>query len=376
MDDGPAGHVPGTPAVAPLRRIRGRYDAVKSHFDAWRLGEAADGLLVPESRIYDYVSPATVGGLKCTKYSCDGVLEPHYEASSHGLFVADIVNDLAPEAEISIYRVLNNDNGGDMATVAAAVEDAVREARRRGLRLVINASLGIAPPLEIMEQVLADDECFYGRFGSLQAAIQSSIPPMRNAAADVAALKTSGIVNGAGDGFAGIVSAIEHVFSFRNVGDVLVVAATGNDSCSDSRRAAPRMPAAVPGVLGTAAFIPNPGGHGRWRMAPYSNDDELLPGNDGIGAFGGAVIERTGDTDTADAMVGLYVSDTFPDADQTPNDTGLAAWAGTSFAAPIAAGFAACVWSSDTSLTGHQVRQAIAYDRGGRPRGHLPFLQR
>jgi hypothetical protein len=136
----------------PLGRIRAFRDRLRrAGVVNPRLDDAAEGRIVPPERIHDYVSgaPPTV---PCVHLLCDHTIEPPYELSSHGLFIADIVNDIAPEAELSVYRVLTDDGACDLMTLARAVQDAVAEAD--GAPLILNLSLGFAPSLPLVEAFL------------------------------------------------------------------------------------------------------------------------------------------------------------------------------------------------------------------------------
>jgi subtilisin family serine protease len=177
----------------------------------------------------------------------------------------------------------------------------------------------------------------------------------------------------------------------------LLVAAAGNDSCNDRARLGPRLPAALDGALAVSAFVRDARNGSAMQIADYSNDDDCLPHNDGIGAFGGNVrqavlahgaaaaaggqVQQYAETDRAQELVGLYVGDAYP-ADRphsapAENTTGWAGWAGTSFATPVAAGFAACLWSENPDLTARGVRDSIVYNPDGTEREleYLPLIQ-
>lgn len=376
----------------------------------WRLTEAIDGALVAPERIHNHVRARrdADGDQRCVSYGCESFLESYYEMSSHGLFVADVAKDLAPSATLAVYRVMNAQGIGRMTDIAEAIEDAIAEAERACLKLVINASLGVGPPPWVANLILQDRDCFAtdGGLGRLMQTIQTQ----RNrfgftaeaAAATRAAgartyhnlLTNDGIVQGTS--FTGPLRVVEALLSVSGENDVLLVGAAGNDSCNHMRRFGPRLPAAFDGALAVSSFIPDPR-TGRLIMTDYSNDDDCFPNNDGIGAFGGDVIPAQtpalrGGTPGAPArfpttrrypsVMGLFVADDYPalqpGGGEARNATGWARWSGTSFAAPVASGFAADLWSADETLTGRQVRDTIVY-RYGRPPAEwaesLPFVQ-
>jgi subtilisin family serine protease len=76
-------------------------------------------------------------------------------------------------------------------------------------------------------------------------------------------------------------------------------------------------------------------------------------------------------------MVGVYASDRIPADGAEMNDTGLASWAGTSFATPVAAGLAACIWSARPELSADEVlAKVVALCRDGNgQRRPLPFVR-
>ena len=81
-------------------------------------------------------------------------------------------------------------------------------------------------------------------------------------------------------------------------------------------------------------------------------------------------------TNATTALVGLYASENVPPGSTTVNDAGWAAWSGTSFAAPVAVGFAAALWSEQPDLSALQVRKYILYDPATKQdRDVLPFVQ-
>jgi hypothetical protein len=103
-------------------------------------------------------------------------------------------------------------------------------------------------------------------------------------------------------------------------------------------------------VLGVSA-VKRVGEGENMRVVPssFSNVDDIITEvEDGIGAFGGEVNERTGRTTAG--PVALFISDDLPPGQSGGNTDGWAMWAGTSFASPVVAAFAACVWSVKPDL--------------------------
>ncbi len=71
-----------------------------------------------------------------------------YDMTGHGLFVAGITNDIAPQAEIHLYRVLNKYGLGDVLSIACALDDISKRFYDRLDKVVINMSLTLSRPQE------------------------------------------------------------------------------------------------------------------------------------------------------------------------------------------------------------------------------------
>ncbi len=332
------------------------------------------------TRVHNAVdaNAAWAWGAKCQRFGEDGRAEPAYNMASHGLFVAGIIQDLAPKAEISVYRVLDDDGMGDLQTVARAMQAAVAEARGMGLKLVLNMSLDVAPPIWLMEAMLADPDCFFARPGALREAILSSAKLTVGLSPDeqLDRWQGLGLIDKDARQFRGMFSVVETMAAIAQEKDVLLVASAGNDSFGDTRRMGPRLPAALAGAVAVSAHLPKVA---RDKLASYSNDDDFFADYDGIGAFGGETAENRvdhyADAVPGDAVVGLYIGDPLPAPPGPANETGLAYWAGTSFAAPIVSGFAAAVWSASLGQDASVIRGQVIFDGGGTDRETLPFTQ-
>jgi subtilisin family serine protease len=177
-------------------------------------------------------------------------------------------------------------------------------------------------------------------------------------------------------GLRGAIQALDILFNGDDqLSNVLIVAAAGNDS-QTGYRADPRIPAIVEGVLGVSAAVPLQGQPGKWRSVAYSNADDLLAPDDGISAFGGDVDHAKGGA--KDGPIALYLSNDLPGG----NTEGLAQWCGTSFATPIASGYAACIWSaalneipagSTDTVEAAAVRDAVVFNPDGSSRRAIPL---
>ncbi len=374
-----------------------------------RLTEAISGQLVAPERIYHFVNQSVQHERRCPAYGCVSFLEDEYDLSSHGLFVTDVARDIAPSATLSVYRVMSRWGEGTMTDIACAIEAAIAQARAASMKLVINVSLGVGPPPWLAEVILDDEACFideagYARFVDRARRTRKD---WHFTDAEHQERKSTGrrtyhgkilgaeIVDG-GRRFTRSLFVADMLLSVRDLPDVLLVAAAGNDSCDGESRMGPRLPAALDGALAVSAYMRTDSAATDMRIAGYSNDDDCFPRNDGIGAFGGNVEQSNGTldllgqsqmperysaTDPESCLVGLYVADKYPPGGarqgSSDNTTGWARWAGTSFATPVAAGFAACLWSENLDLSAHGVRDSIVYERDGTERAleYLPFVQ-
>lgn len=343
MDNGPDNHPRGGPADKPLARIQ-RFQQQRFPGDATappanranpRLGDAASGRLVAPERIFDYVSGPAQEVIPCRRLGCALTHEAAYDMSDHGLFVANVIKDIAPEAQLTVYRVLAGTGLGDLETIVQAAQDAFIN-RVSGKNLILNLSLGLGPQLAMVRECMENAVPYFIDARQWPERLAACARPESDDAQRLQLddLERQGLFDRQTMTFRRELHVLNYFFSLAGGTDVLVAAA-GNDSCRSERLFLPRMPAAVEGLLGVSArdSVAAP-------FAGYSNADDLEPGrDDGVSARG--------------ALVSLAVADGLPpDGPPGSNTTGWAAWAGTSFAAPIAAGLAACIWSAALGLPG------------------------
>jgi hypothetical protein len=250
--------------------------------------------------------------------------------ADHGLFVAGMIHDIAPDAEIHLIRVLNDTGVGDalgLSHVLASLPAELGIGGRR--RLVVNLSLGATIP----------------------------VPPRRHWARWLPATHAAGARSTARpqpDSAARQLLQDAHRSLFSMMGwlqrqGVLVVAAAGNDALRPQTHEGmpppPRYPARYQTVFAVAAAGPD------GAPATYSNRADVRPLGNGITSFGGE-IGRDGA-----GVIGVYTAPTFPGGQA--NATGWAQWAGTSFATPIVAGVAARLWAGDNRQQPPQLMQRI-----------------
>lgn len=292
----------------------------------------------------------------------------------HGLFIAGLIRDLTPDAQIECIRVLNDYGVGDCQALyqaLTAIEERQRTGDLRGKPIVVNMSLVIGPP-----------ECDLDRLGlTMQSTAQAETPAL--------SMLLSGL--------------LDLMQSMANQGATFVASA-GNDS--DPRdfamnpmevRFNARYPAAFamsnPDFPLFADLIPVGAVNQDGKPAAYSN----YPGPNGIATYGGElpkpapwipsaashIIAQVDPNSPVDALRGLYSgaaypalsrNDQYPAAQQAPSlenvpyplytSTWTGAWAywsGTSFAAPIISALAARVLQGQTApYHGANVYAALA----------------
>lgn len=209
--------------------------------------------------------------------------------SNHGLFVAGLAHQVAPDSEIHLYRVLDEYLQGDLFTMDAAILNFITEtpAASDGLqRAVINLSLGIHPGV--------DQEGL-------------DLPPE--------------------------VMALELLLAGARCQGMAVIAAAGNDRAPDDGEAPPsHIPARYEFVLGVAAsnFDRKP--------SCFSNQGQVAaPGGDG---------EKGCNPCSPGNCAKLSLVSLVLDPPR------YAYWSGTSFAAPLASGQAALLLSSGVDPIG------------------------
>ncbi len=278
-----------------------------------------------------------------------------FKMPDHGLFVAGIVHDLAPQARIECIRVLNDSGIGDFAVICKALEDIQTRMETEGEKLgqvVVNLSLVITPADEEIAGLWYGDDC---------CCHAEDLASMMN---EVKLLRLG----------------LHTVIKSLTTRGAVVVAAAGNDSNADARydsmgmprgmgmglpaRLGPRYPAAFPEVISVGAVYKD------GSAARYSDFPALPPNHNGIATYGGGIPDAVPPATlppgapppppgaktwaiVTDAVIGVYSSPNFsmlsatdlPPADyHAPGDSNAwAYWSGTSFATPIVSAVAARV---------------------------------
>jgi hypothetical protein len=343
--------------VRPLAHIRAFRDRLRqTGIASHRLDQAAVGDIVPEHRIYDYIGRSDLADAPVWRLGCDGRFEDAYRMSDHGLFVADLINDIAPEAEISVYRVLTDWGSTDLNSLRAAVGDAMLDAGDGPL--LLNFSMAVGPEIAMTQTLLNEAQQIVLDAQRWSRGVMDKAPSEADRARsnfERQQLQALRWLDQRDRRFAGWFATIDQTFGVDGIDHVLAVAAAGNDSCRPVRLFGPRLPAALEGIIGVSAAKNLEG-----DLSHYSNANDIFGPNDGTIAFGG---EASGGRST-EGLIALYVSDQLPPGVPGGNTHGRAMWAGTSFATPIVTGVAARLWAaSPPGTTADQIREAIVASR-------------
>lgn len=247
----------------------------------------------------------------------------HYRMADHGLFVAGIIKDIAPAAEVHLYRVLDDTGVGDLSTLAhtlVALPIHYRDHLAAGGRVIVNLSLTVHVPTgdhlphQWLPHLTRNPVLALERLPDICATLQQ------------------------------IHFSLSELMDWLREKGILIVAAAGNEGDGDAFRPEPGLPARYDTVLGVAAV--NSAGAPAFFS---SQGDEARFGN-GVATYGGdATPQADGSRAIArpdgvpDAVRGIFSAPVLP-LGKGPNETGWVYWAGTSFAAPIIAGLAANHW--------------------------------
>lgn len=269
-----------------------------------------------------------------------------YDMTDHGLFVAGIVNSLAPQAKLHLYQVLNKYGVGDVLSIVRALEDVRVKFGDRLENVVINMSLTMTVPLEenpchrgdkMASKILSykpKPAWFWKLLHGLCQLLQLFFPRLR--------CRWSWFDRQA--------MVLESISDLLYVLGPSMIAAAGNNAANGYRPPA-SYPAAFDSVLGVGAWSRGVAGNPNAPLVPasYSNLADT-PTIQGVLAVGGEAGKKNG-------LLGVYLGN-IPDGTPNgkPNPTGWARWSGTSFATPIVSGLVA-LWVSNKAAA--NTREAI-----------------
>lgn len=268
----------------------------------------------------------------------------YYRMPDHGLFVAGLVRDIAPNVRIRLVRVLNDFGGGDLYTLYAALSDLERELVAGSInKLVLNFSLTIMPDIRRLPFIWLEDRQWH-----------STLLP-------------------------GVQRVLSHIedglrLLFECLADygVLIAAAAGNDSVFANKQGKqprpPRAPARYASTLAVAAV------NSDFSPALFANAANIVPEDSGVATLGGDLYGSTDANGLPDAVRGIYISSMFPGGEQ--NMQGWADWSGSSFSTAIISGLGAQLLSRGWSVSQVRARFSATEYRAGRLFGGSPAVPR
>lgn len=265
-----------------------------------------------------------------------------YPIPDHALFIAGLTHTIAPCAKIHLVEVLNPYGVGDTYSVLDGLSTATAIMNNNPEHsFVINCSLTLNLPLvpEHLYTITSDvGSCFDNLFTDLDRQLeQELLEKLRNDPNWLNRQRLS------------LQHACDGIYSEKSK----VIAAAGNDRRYGMATAPQaRYPAALESVQGIGALpkVPVLVKNSKRKLASYSNLADI-PANIGIATLGGEAGEGSG-------LLGLYLG-SFPGGEA--NNSKLAWWSGTSFAAPIVSALTAITLSN-------MISSATAAPGGGRSR--------
>lgn len=257
-----------------------------------------------------------------------------YDMTDHGLFVAGIINSIAPQADLHLYQVLNKYGLGDLRSIARALKEVTNAFQDRNL--VVNLSLTMNFPLD-HKHLQPND------FYRLGQKILSQKPwwLARLVVSLFNWIVGKPMLHTCDSWFDRQARPFEWICDLVYTLESRVIAAAGNNAQQGAGRPLALFPAAFDRVFGVGALSKNiPPDRKRVQNARYSNLADRPP-RKGITTLGG-------EEGVGNGVLGVYIGE-FPNdttGKQQKNDYGWAWWSGTSFATPIITGVTAVALSN------------------------------
>jgi hypothetical protein len=231
-----------------------------------------------------------------------------YKMYDHGLFIAgrlcNLLDKSGVQFNIHLVQVLSDYGVGTLESFTRGLDWGLNNPDRTpGAPAVVNCSLMLMSPRPII----------YPQPGWWQRLWGAPPPYLVQLSQNEALLRST-------------YQSLQNTLDSYHANDILMTAASGNDSVPSARQKA-SFPAAFYNVMGIGA-------NDRSGIANYSNEPDSPP-PDGIYQTGGGI-----DIDgfSLDDLGGIYLGSFPPRPGQpfTPNTSGWAGWSGTSFATPSA----------------------------------------
>ena len=238
----------------------------------------------------------------------------------HGLFAAGLTYAVAPETELHLVRVLNDNAVGDMFTLVKGIAEFTRVAsnnHRNPLNgYVYNFSLGLKrdPAVIPVDIVDLNDKL-------IQAMVDKGLTPPE-------------LIDGLP------LQSLEAPLNIARALGAVIVAAAGNDSAEENPALAENAPASFSAVLGVQATNLDP------KQSCYANTGEAgAPGADG-GPVTPMPTDPASGSDCAPRLADCKADAPCPYGivslvSEQADTVGFAYWVGSSFASPLVAGAAA-----------------------------------
>lgn len=289
-----------------------------------------------------------------------------FPLADHGLFIAGLVRDIAPDANIECVRILNDFAVGESRILFQAlvdIEARLRAGDLQGQRVVINLSLVIGPP-----------ECDQARLGLTPTELHSHLNPLHTLMLSMAQRGAVFVASVGNDSDPRDFSMNPSEMRFN----ARYPAAFGNDLSSID-----------PSFTPLRAVIPVGAVNKRGEPAAYSN----YPGPNGLATYGGDLprpepwlpsasshaIAHVDPNFSIDALRGVYSAPVYPALSRNDPYPPMAEatsaypqypatetsawtyWAGTSFAAPLITGLAARVLQNQSApFNGANIHSVLA----------------
>lgn len=250
----------------------------------------------------------------------------------HGLFIAGIVNSLAPGAKLHLIEVLDEYGIGTYLTILHGLKKLeTLLGNDQNSKIVVNCSFVLAlPPSETK--------------------VATNVPPghkrLLNQLLDKHPIEQ-------------LAKGLEEMASHIKVNsdkEIIFLAAAGNDghdtTISSPQRLLTRYPAGYSSYIGVGALQSDD------TRAPYSN---IADEQEGFLTFGGD-IQSNLSANPNSGILGIYTAD---DVNGRPNLSGWVRWAGTSFSTAVLSGLMACLASTHGIQSAYQQLKNLPH--GGSP---------